>query len=123
MKRKLLTAGFMVLSLILCINSASAQQRRERPNMEEMQKKQLEEMKTELSLTDEQVEKISAIMEEQRTAMEANREENSKDREAQMEERKAYNEKIKAVLTEEQQTKFDELQEKRREERGNRRPN
>jgi Spy/CpxP family protein refolding chaperone len=93
--------------------------------MEEMQQKQLEEMKTELLLTDEQTKKITSIMEEQRKAMEAKREENSEtqgdDREARMKERKAYDEKIKTVLTPEQQTKYDELQEKRKEERENRR--
>jgi Spy/CpxP family protein refolding chaperone len=125
MKRKLFTTGLMALGLIFCLNNASAQEGRQRPSMEEMQQKQLEEMKTELLLTDEQTKKITSIMEEQRKAMEAKREENSEtqgdDREARMKERKAYDEKIKTVLTPEQQTKYDELQEKRKEERENRR--
>ena len=127
---------FIIIAMFAMMISAYAQgqqsggERSQRPSFEEMQKRQLESMKTELSLTDDQVAKVKVINEEAGKKMQAifqNRDQNQ-DREAMRQKfadiRTEQNKKLKEVLTEEQYTKWIKLQEerdeRRRENRGQR---
>ncbi len=97
--------------------------------MAERVKQRFEEMKTQLGLSDDQAQKIQAIMEEQRPAMEAIRADQSLSREDRMakfkELREATQAKIAPLLTPEQLAQYEALRKQRMEEmaqRQNRRP-
>jgi len=121
MKKKLIITGFLTFALLFFIQNSSAQQRGgerpSRPDMEEIQKKQLEEMKKELSLTNDQADKIEKIMTERREAMEARMKQDQQatreEREAHMqafkEEQESFDTKIKAILSDEQKEKYNKL--------------
>jgi periplasmic protein CpxP/Spy len=122
----------LILSLTFAlIGSAFAQpQGGNRPgggNWEEMQKQQMETMKTELKLTPDQITKVEALNAETNKKTKAIRDANSTDREANREKMRAVREeqdkKLKTILTKEQATKWDEIQEKRRAERRANNPN
>lgn len=78
----------------------------------------IEKLKTELGLTDAQVEQLKPILREQMQAMKALREDESlsrKDKRAKFDElRDAHRAKIAAVLTPEQSAKLDELMKDRK---------
>ncbi|NJO84233.1 MAG: hypothetical protein HC828_16575 [Blastochloris sp.] len=80
-------------------------------------KDRIEQMKTDLGLSDEQVTKIKAIMEEEKGSFKALRDDTTlskEDKKAKMMElRKSQGDKIKAVLTPEQQVKFEEKMKER----------
>jgi len=96
-----------------------------RGDMAQRAKERFEQMKTDLALTDDQAQKISAIMDQQRTAMEAVRADQSMDREQRTakitEMRQAFANQIDPLLTPEQKTKWEELRKKREAEMGERR--
>jgi Spy/CpxP family protein refolding chaperone len=106
MKKILLMCCFLI-----GISAAShAQGGRMRRSPEEMAKG----LQTQLKLTDDQTTKITAIYKDQATKMDSVRTAANGDRDAMrqamMPMRKATNEKVKAVLTPEQATAFDKLQ-------------
>ncbi len=97
-----------------------------RPSMEEMQKRQLVQMKEALTLTGDQVEKVKVINEEAGKKYRAifEKREPGQDlsamREKMTEIRKEQNKKLKEVLTEEQYKKWTKIQEERMQNRQNR---
>lgn len=86
-----------------------------------------EQMKTELGLTDDQMQKARAIMDQQFASMQALRSDQSLSREQRQakfaDSRKAIASQIEALLTPEQKPKWDALQKKREAERAERRTN
>lgn len=84
-------------------------------------------MKTDLGLTDEQAQKIRAIMDGQMASMQALRSDQSLSREQRQakfaESRQAINAQIEALLTPEQKPKWEELKKKREAEMAQRRAN
>lgn len=117
---------FLILSMMLLFVAGVMAQPEggDRPNREEMQKKRMEMMKTELNLTADQVTKVTAIQADADKKMEAVFA--SGDRESGREKMKAIREdsdkKIKEVLTADQAKKWDEYNAKMRAERKDRRP-
>lgn len=87
------------------------------PGKGEKGKPKLDKLKTELTLTDDQAQKIQAIMEEQGKAGKSIKEDTALSKEQKMEKMKAHrtetDAKIKAVLTPEQQAKWAELKKNR----------
>jgi periplasmic protein CpxP/Spy len=80
-------------------------------------KARLEQMKADLALTDDQAQKIRAIMDQQMAAMQAMRSDQSMTREQRQakfaESRQAIGAQIEALLTPEQKPKWEELKKKR----------
>jgi len=87
------------------------------PGKAEKGKPKLDKLKAELTLTDDQAQKIQSIMEEQGKAGKALREDTTLTKEQKMEKAKAArtetDAKINAVLTPEQQAKWTELKKNR----------
>lgn len=83
-------------------------------NMQERAQQQVEQLKTELSLTDEQVARLKEINSKNAEEMRELRNNASGDRNQMMQQmrelRKNRDTEIRAMLTEEQAAKFDELQ-------------
>ena len=90
-----------------------------------MQERQLEMMKTQLNLTDEQVSKVTKIQADERSQMMALRDDTATPIEQKRDKMKTIREtthhKIMEVLTKEQKEKYKEMEEKMREQGGNRR--
>ncbi|OAZ02787.1 hypothetical protein [Flavobacterium succinicans] len=131
--KKLIMAAFLVVSL-----SSVAQERRERPNRDEMEKmtpeqrqeKHLKKMTTDLNLNAKQQEEVKKLMAEQgkkaadfKAKRDAKKEEqllaSAKERKEMAEKMKAEKEamdaKMKAILTPEQYTKWEKEREIRKE--------
>ncbi|UYQ94364.1 hypothetical protein MKQ68_04580 [Chitinophaga horti] len=118
MKNKIML--FLGLLIAGFVTTASAQgpggQRR---TAEERTKMQLDRMKEQLSLTQDQVTKLDTILLNNNKEMDKIFQSGQRpDRETMQKNREAQNEKIKAVLTEEQYKKYQEEQQKMRERRG-----
>ena len=90
-------------------------------------KERLDQMKTDLALTDDQAQKISTIMDQRMAAMQALRADQSLSREQRQakvaESRQAIDAQIGALLTPEQKPKWEELKKKREAEMAQRRGN
>lgn len=86
--------------------------------------KRYEEMKKELSLNDQQVDSLKVIDQEFFTKMREQREKNGDDREKGREEMQKMseqrNERVKKILTDEQFTKYQEMESQRRQRGGGR---
>jgi hypothetical protein len=87
----------------------------------------LDRLKTDLALTDDQVEKIKTIFAQQVTSMQSLRGDESLDREQRMarmkEAREAVDAQVAAILTPEQKSKWDEVRKQREAEMAERRAN
>ena len=114
MKKILVVSLMLVFALMV-----SAQNRGGRLSEAEMEKR-YEEMKKELSLNDQQLEKIKAIDTAFYAKMREARESGGGDRDSWRAMGEKRREDIKKVLTEEQNTKYLELERKWREARGSR---
>lgn len=103
---------FSLFTGVVVVSTMHAQDSGGGGNWAERAQQRLDNMKSSLSLTDDQVTKIKAIYEETRPAMQALRDDSSlsqDDRRAKMREiRDQINEKVGAVLTPEQKTKWEE---------------
>ena len=90
-----------------------------------MQERQLEMMKSELTLTDEQISKVTKIQADERKQMMELRDDTATSMEDKREKMKTIREtthhKIMEVLSKEQKEKYKAMMEKMREEGGNRR--
>ena len=118
MKKILAVSLMLVFAFML-----SAQNRGGRLSEADMEKR-YEEMKKELSLKDQQLDKIKVIDKDYFAKMREARESGGGDRDAWRGMGEKRRESIKDVLTEEQFTKYQEMERKWREERqGNRRQN
>lgn len=110
--KKILIAGCMFMFAFMI----SAQNRGGAPGGD--MTKRYEEMKKELSLNDQQVDSLKVIDQEFFTTMREQREKNGNDREKgreimqKMNEQR--NERVKAILSEEQFTKYQEMENQRR---------
>ena len=119
-----------IVTLLLLIFSTAvfAQERgerRESMNKDEMASLQAKRLTMQLDLNEEQQQKLEALFAERMEANEEMREKKQKDREEMMEDRKEMRKermemneeqkaKLREILTEEQYTKWEQLQEKRR---------
>lgn len=105
----------LVLLLMVALFATSgvfAQQRqRERPNSEDMAKRQTETLTKELSLTDAQKEKVYSIVLKFAKSQPQRQQGDNTDREKRREEfqkiQKQRNDSIKTILTDDQKKKFD----------------
>ena len=88
-------------------------------------KERFEQLKSELALTDDQSQKVQAIMDQQVASMQALRADQSLDRTQRtakfQEARQAFNSQIEELLTPEQKPKWEELKKKREAEMAERR--
>lgn len=95
-----------------------------RPGPAQMQERQLERMTTELNLTPDQVTQIKGIQADTHKQMLALRDDTSTPQEDKRDKmmaiRKVSQEKVRSVLTDDQKTKFDAMQTRMRERRGER---
>ena len=114
MKKWIIGAALLAFT---SLQLAAQQEKRELPNPEERAKKATEKMATELQLSEEQKSQILALNLEQAKKRHAEMEREMAERKARAEEMKAHQEKIKEVLTEEQQTKWEEIKQEQREHR------
>ena len=111
MKKILVVSLMLVFTLMV-----SAQNRGGRLSEADMEKRYVE-MKKELSLNDQQLEKIKAIDKDFFAKMNEARESGSGDRDTWRAMGEKRREDIKKVLTDEQNTKYQEMERKWREER------
>lgn len=90
----------------------------ERPSRQPSVEDRVARLTTELSLTDDQVTQLTAIMEKQEKEVSALREERSSDRSANMEKMKelheSFEKEIMEILDKDQQVKFQELSKNQR---------
>ncbi|RIJ37387.1 Spy/CpxP family protein refolding chaperone [Pontibacter oryzae] len=118
MKKNILRNLFVLSIGVLLSTGAMAQASgRQGGGMQERAQQQLETYKTELTLTDEQVAKLKEINKQNMEEMRALRSSSSTDRTKMEEIRKKHQEAIRAILTEEQQAKFDAMQQDQKQER------
>ncbi|WP_229968971.1 hypothetical protein [Pontibacter harenae] len=113
-----------VLCFSLLLSVGAMAQQRPQQTAEERAARMMETYKKELNLTAEQVTKLEEINKQNTAAMVALREDTSLEREQRMgkmrELRETQAKAIKAILTEEQQKKFDALQNNSRQGQGGR---
>ena len=99
----------LALAALLGLGCASAQKKGDRPQPPTAEE-QVAELKTQLSLTDEQTEKITTLFTENEAKMKDARE---KTREEMRAEREELDKQVQALLTKDQQKTYQELQSKR----------
>jgi Spy/CpxP family protein refolding chaperone len=121
MKKSLFVYSLAIAGLFVVPTLASAQNERRGPRTPE---ERIAAMKESLKLTDDQVAKLKPIFAKNAEKTKAIREDQSlsqEDRRAKMQELfKSLDEELKPVLTPEQQAKYKEDVEKRRQQRGQR---
>lgn len=121
MKKSLFVYSLAIAGLFVVPTLASAQNERRGPRTPE---ERIAAMKESLKLTDDQVAKLKPIFAKNAEKSKAIREDQSlsqEDRRAKMQELfKSLDEELKPVLTPEQQAKYKEEAEKRRQQRGQR---
>ncbi|MDR1222454.1 MAG: hypothetical protein LBL07_06195 [Tannerella sp.] len=109
---------FAAVCMLMLTFMVSAQNQGGRGMSEEERAKRYDELKKELSLTDQQVDSLKAIDQELFTKMREVREKNGDNREKNREDMRKLtdkrNERVKAILTEEQYTKYQKMEEQRR---------
>ena len=123
MKTRLITAVLACALLSFAGQNAFAQQRGgwgdgpqgERPDPAQMAKRQADQMKTELKLTDDQYTKVLNLYKKQSEDMQKMMQSGDRpDRESMQASREKYNAEIKKVLTDDQYKKWSELEKNRR---------
>ncbi|TAH18664.1 MAG: hypothetical protein EAZ08_10765 [Cytophagales bacterium] len=123
MKKLAFFKVLIVCALFLAASNLSFAQKHDRGNGE----KQVQKLKTELQLSDEQVAKVQAATAKRSAQIGSVKEEAKKDRKEKMSKAKAamdeFDAEMKAVLTPEQYTKFTELKDDRKEKIKERRKN
>lgn len=112
---------FIALAFVFAISSMNAQAPKDGPrDGGDRMKKRVEQLKSELQLTDEQTKKIEDLFAAQGKAMKELRESGDFNRDKMKDLMKERETKMKEILTPEQQVKFLELNKKERMERGRR---
>ena len=121
MKKSLFVYSLALAGLVIAPTVASAQEERRGPRTPE---ERIAALKETLKLTDEQVEKVKPIFAKNQEKSRALREDQNlsrEDRRAKMQElNKALEDELKPILTPEQQAKYKEEAEKRRQQRAQR---
>ena len=124
MKKTLFVYSLALAGLVIAPTFASAQEERRGPRTPE---ERIAALKETLKLTDEQVEKVKPIFAKNQEKSRALREDQNlsrEDRRAKMQElNKALEDELKPILTPEQQAKYKEEAEKRRQQRAQRQNN
>ncbi|EIP99222.1 hypothetical protein OpiT1DRAFT_03734 [Opitutaceae bacterium TAV1] len=114
----LASLAFAISGAALHAESEKPSGKSDRPPARQSAGQQLEHLKTELNLTDDQSTKIKAILADEAAAVRTIRQDESLDnkakREKMQEVRKSGREKIEAVLTAEQKAAFEKLASERR---------
>ena len=120
-KQIIMAAAFLMISVSVALAQETSPKMRdgaERKEHVEDRENRLEKMKAELNLSDDQVAKIKAIHKANKPEQKPDRENMSADEKAEM--RTKHQEEMKqvrAVLTPEQQTKFDQMHDERRQQK------